>query len=145
MTERDPDPDVEALIEATTPAVRQRDARTLLEIYRRVTGQPAQRRGTIIGFGSYRYRYESGHSGEAAAAGFAPRKAATSIYLLDGIDRHAQALAKLGSHRSGVGCLYLTNLDKIDLAVLERVIADCYAALTSDTWPWRAGRSEAAD
>lgn len=138
MTTSPLDPDVEELIAGSTPAVRQRDARTLLEIMARVTSQPARRWGSIIGFGHYHYRYESGREGDAAAAAFAPRKAAMTVYLNDGISRHEEALARLGPHKHGVGCLYLKNLDDVDLPVLEGIIADSYAALTNATWPTRA-------
>ena len=102
--------EVSNLIAAVRPAKRQRDARTLLELMSRATGEQARRWGSIIGFGNYHYTYESGHEGNTCAAGFAPRKAATSIYLVDGIHQHQEALSRLGPHRTGVGCLYLSDL-----------------------------------
>ena len=132
------DPAVEELIAKTTPAVRQRDARTLLELMTRATGQPAHLWGSIIGFGEYHYKYDSGREGDAPAAAFAPRKAAMSVYLNDGISRHEEALKRLGPHTHGVGCLYLKNLDDIDLRVLEEIVADSYSSLSNDTWPTRA-------
>ncbi|UFU05588.1 DUF1801 domain-containing protein [Ruania halotolerans] len=129
---------VEEYIDHVTPATRQRDARTLLELMQRVTGQQPELHGTIIGFGSYHYRYESGREGDAAAAGFAPRKGATTIYLMDGVEKYADELAALGPHRTGVGCLYLTDLDAIDLTILESIIGRSYALLTSGVYGSRA-------
>lgn len=130
--------DVSALIEQVQPTKRQRDARTMLGVMIRATGLAPYRSGSIIGFGHYRYRYESGREGDAPAAGFAPRKAATVVYLMDGVGSHADDLAVLGQHRTGVGCLYLTDLSRIDLDVLERVIAKSFATLSADTYRLRA-------
>ena len=126
--------DVAALVDAATPAVRRRDAGTLLELMSRVTGETPHRWGTIVGFGSYHYRYASGREGDAPAAGFAPRKAAMSIYLSDGIESHAAELARLGPHTHGVGCLYVKDLAALDLDVLEAIIAASYARLTAGTF-----------
>ena len=87
--------------------------------------------GTIIGFGQYHYRYESGREGDAGAAGFAPRKAATVVYLPDGVGAHAEALARLGPHTTGLVCLYLKNLDDVDLGVLEEIVAASYRNVTA--------------
>ncbi|WP_448006411.1 DUF1801 domain-containing protein [Agromyces bauzanensis] len=119
--------------------VRRRDAATMLEVMTRVTGQPAKMWGSsIVGFGSYHYRYASGREGDAPAAGFSPRKPATTIYLNDGIDAHAELVERLGPHTTGVGCLYLKDLAQIDLAALEEIIAASYRTLTSGTFGQRA-------
>ena len=111
---------VEAFIAAVESPQRQKDARRLIG---RVTGEPPRLKGTIAGFGSYHYRSASGHVGDTCAAGFVPRKAATVVSLVDGVQRHEEALARLGPHRTGVGCLYLAHLGKVDLAVLEQINA----------------------
>ena len=92
----------------------------------------------MVGFGQYHYKYASGREGDAAAAGFAPRKAATTIYLPDGVGRYDQQLRQLGPHTTGVGCLYIKDLEKIDLSVLEAIVAESYRTLTSDTYSLRA-------
>jgi len=130
--------DVATFIAAVEPPQRQGDARIMLDLMARVTGEQPRLLGTIVGFGTYHYRYESGHEGDTCAAGFAPRKAATVVYLVDGIHRHEDALARLGPHRTGVGCLYVTNLGKVDLAVLEEIIAASWSRLTADTFRHRA-------
>jgi len=89
---------VRAFLDRVTPAKRRRDAETLFGLMDRVTGEQPQLRATAVGYGQYHYKYKSGREGDAPAAGFAPRKAATSVYLVDGIGRYEQQLAKLGSH-----------------------------------------------
>jgi hypothetical protein len=129
---------------AVTPAKRRRDAHTMLALMERVTGVEPVLWGTAIGFGSYHYRYESGREGDAAAAAFAPRKAATVVYLMDGVGAHEHDLGGLGPHTTGVGCLYLKDLEQVDLEVLERIVATSWRTLTRGTYTLRArdgGRS----
>ena len=128
----------EAWLDAITPEVRRRDARTLVDLYTRVTGQPPRLHGSIVGFGHYEYRYASGRSGEGAAGAFAPRKPSTVIYLADGNGAHASALGKLGPHTASVGCVYIKDLSKVDLGVLEGIIRSSYATLTSGVFGQRA-------
>jgi len=131
--------EVEEFLAGVTPEVRRRDAQTLLDLMRRATGEePVLQHPGIVAFGQYHYEYASGRSGEAAAAGFAPRRTASVVYLSDGTDAHAEALSRLGPHTTGAGCLYLKNLDAIDLAVLEDVVRRSYATLTSGTFGRRA-------
>ncbi len=130
--------EIEAFIGRVTPAVRQRDARTLLSLMARATGQPPVLVGTAIGYGHYHYRYPSGREGDTFAAGFAPRKAAMSIYFVDGLGRHEQALRHLGPHTHGVGCLYVKDLAAVDLDLLEQMVRSSYETLTAETYTLRA-------
>jgi hypothetical protein len=134
----DPSESVRSYLDGVTPEKRRRDAEKLLELLVRITGEPPQLWGSIIGFGQYHYKYQSGREGDVAAAGFAPRKAATTIYLVDGVGRYEQQLERLGPHTTGVGCLYIKDLDKIDLSVLEAIVAESYRNVTSDTYTLRA-------
>ena len=140
MTSIDPktSPEIEAFLAKVPPAKRLRDAGTLLALYERATGLEAKLHGTIIGYGQYDYRYDSGHSGTSAAAGFSPRKAAMSLYFSDGLASHADALAKLGPHRAAVGCLYLTDLEQNDLDVLEEMVRASFKTLTAGVFGSRA-------
>jgi hypothetical protein len=122
-------------LDGVTPEKRRRDAETLLQLMTRITGESPRRWGSVIGFGQYHYKYASGREGDSAAAGFAPRKAATTIYLADGIGRYDQQLRQFGPHTTGVGCLYIKDLDTIDLSVLEAIIAESYRTLSADTYP----------
>ncbi|WP_187976824.1 DUF1801 domain-containing protein [Mycetocola sp. JXN-3] len=137
-------PDVAERIESVTHAGRRADALSLIEILREVTGlEPTLWKG-IIGFGEYHYRYASGHSGTAPAAGFAPRATASVIYLPDGIDTYAAELAGLGPHKTGVGCLYISHLDRIELPILEDILARSFAAVTAGTFTQRAREGSAS-
>jgi hypothetical protein len=127
----DVDPEVRKLIDSVENPVRRRDAETLLELMTRATGQPARiAYSGLFGFGTYHYQYESGRQGDAPVAGFAPRKPATTICLNDGVAAHADVLEHLGPHTTGVGCLYVKDLEQVDLDALERVVRSSYEALT---------------
>ena len=126
------DAEVRAFIDAVPGATRRRDAETLLELFGRITNEPARMwYSSIIGFGSYHYKYDSGREGDAGAAGFSPRKASMSIYFPDGVGAYADELARLGPHKTGVGCLYLTDLGKVDLDVLEQMVTASFRAVTA--------------
>lgn len=130
------DADVGAFIDQVEPAVRRDDAWTMLELMKRATGQsPVLWGPSIIGFGSYHYRYDSGREGDAAAAGFSPRRASTTVYFPDGFDDYADDLARLGPHTTSVSCLYLKKLDTVDLDVLEGMVRRSYQRVSSSTWP----------
>ena len=130
------DASVEAFIENVENEGRRDDAKVLLEIFGRITGEPPVMWGdSMIGFGSYDYAYDSGHSGSFFRSGFAPRKANMSLYVLgctsapDKKARQQELLDRLGPHKRGVSCLYVTRLNKIDLDVLEELIAFDKAAM----------------
>lgn len=122
---------VEEFLDAVPGKVRRRDARTMADIMQRITGEEPRMWGTIIGFGEYHYRYDSGREGRAGAAGFAPRKGALTVYLPEGVARHRDALSRLGPHTSSLVCLYLKDLSKVDLGVLEGIIADSYRTVSA--------------
>lgn len=96
---------------------------------------------SIVGFGHYHYKYESGREGDGPAASFSARKAATSIYLPDGIGAHTEQLNRLGPHTTGVGCLYIKDLSAVDIAELEEIIRTAYETLTAGTYRHRARES----
>ncbi len=100
--------EVRAYLDGVTSPKRRVDAEELLDLMSRVTGEsPRLQYGSAIGFGQYHYKYRSGREGDAAAAGFAPRKAAMTIYLPDGVGRYGTQLEHLGPHTTGVGCIYI--------------------------------------
>ena len=132
------DEQIAAFIDRVTPAKRARDARRLLEILGEATGETPELRGTIIGFGEYHYRYDSGREGDAPAAAFSPRRQASTIYLLDGVAAHEEALGRLGPHTTGVGCLYIKDLDDVDTDVLAAIVAASYRTLNAGTFGGRA-------
>ena len=114
---------VDAFIEAVPDATRREDAKTLVGMMERLTGESAKMWGpTIIGFGSYHYKYDSGHEGEMCRIGFSPRKAELVLYVLDGNADQSEALGRLGKHRTGKGCLYIKKLADVDMATLEELV-----------------------
>lgn len=117
--------DVDEFIAAVTPAKRQRDAATMVELMREMTGREPEMWGTIVGFGACHYTYPTGTEGDSPIAGFAPRRQATTVYLLS-TAAHADRLAKLGPHETGVGCLYIKDLETVDAAVLRDIVAEDY-------------------
>ncbi|RIJ77527.1 DUF1801 domain-containing protein [Nakamurella silvestris] len=126
------DADVRAFIEAVEHPVRRSDALTLLEVFGEATGQPAVMWGSaIVGYGSYHYRYDSGREGDMAATGFSPRKAQTTVYLVDGFEAYAELLARLGPHTLGKSCLYLKKLADVDLDVLRELVGRSYRSVTA--------------
>jgi hypothetical protein len=121
---------VEEYLASVTPAKRQRDARTLVTMMREISGREPALWGTIIGFGSCHYRYPTGTEGDMPLLSFAPRKASTTVYV-DAVAAHTEDLAKLGPHTSSVSCVYLTDLEKVDLEVLRHILVQSFASVTS--------------
>lgn len=114
---------VTAFIAAVPDARRRAEAKQLLKVFRAATGKrPVMWGPTIVGYGSYHYKYASGHEGSCCLAGFSPRKAAISVYITAGFAEMGPLLKKLGPHKRAVGCLYLKRLDDVDLQVLEQMI-----------------------
>jgi hypothetical protein len=103
---------------------RREDAHRLCALMQEITGEPPAMWGTsIIGFGSYHYRYASGREGDSALAGFSPRSQSLAIYLVGEFeDRHQSVLARLGPHKTGKGCLYLKRLDDVNQDALRELI-----------------------
>ncbi len=127
------DVSVDAFIDSVTNLGRQADARVVLAMMARVTGEPPRMWGpSIIGFGSYHYRYESGHEGDMCRIGFSPRAANTVLYIMPGFATEGERLAALGKHKIGKSCLYVNRLADVDLTVLE--------AMVRDAWEWMNAR-----
>ncbi|RFZ85684.1 DUF1801 domain-containing protein [Mucilaginibacter terrenus] len=104
-------------------AVRQ-DCLDIAEMIQVATGHPAAMWGTtIVGFGTYKYKYASGHEGEMCQVGFSPRKANISLYLHLGCITDNLLLNKLGKYKVGKGCLYIKKLADVDVEVFKNIIA----------------------
>lgn len=113
--------DVAGLIARSSPAMRRRDAETLTALMQEISGREPVTWGTIIGFGSCHYVYPTGTEGDMPLLAFAPRKTATTIYL-ESTDEYAAELADLGPHTTGLGCLYIKDLEQVDLDVLRGIL-----------------------
>lgn len=103
------------------------DSYTLLELMKKVTGEPAVMWGhSIIGFGSYHYKYDSGREGDMLLTGFSPRKQNLSIYIMSGFKRYEELMKSLGKHSTGKSCLYIKRLSDIDMDILTELISSSY-------------------
>lgn len=112
---------VDDFVHALKGEAKRADSFQLIELMKKITKQEPKMWGkSIIGFGSYHYKYESGHEGDAPLVGFSPRAAALTLYLSD-IERE-KFLEKLGKHKASKGCVYIEKLEDVDLAVLEKMI-----------------------
>lgn len=117
------DASVDEFLDAVENDRRRADAKQVLELMRAVTGEePVMWGSSIVGFGEYHYRYESGREGDFFLAGFSPRKANLVLYIMSGFRRHAELMKRLGKHRTGSSCLYINKLDDVDLDVLRELV-----------------------
>jgi hypothetical protein len=120
--------DVTAFIEGVADEAQRADAHRIAEMMARLSGAPAKMWGpSIIGFGSYYYKYDSGREGDTLRIGFSPRKGQTVLYLPGTISAQADLLARLGKHKEGKGCLYIKRLADVDAAVLEEMVVGSLA------------------
>lgn len=121
---KETDHDVVEFIEKIESVKKKEDAYKLLDIFEQTSGFEAKMWGpSIIGFGSYHYKYATGHEGDAPLVGFSPRKAKTSLYFATGDTERDAILERFGKHTSGKGCVYINKVDDIDIAVLQELIA----------------------
>jgi len=121
---------VEAFLDRIEPARKREDAYRLLALFTETTGLPARLWGdSLIGFGSYHYKYKSGHEGDAMLVGFSPRKAKISLYLYADFPEREAMLGRLGKHTTGVGCVYINKLDDIRQEVLRELITRSVASI----------------
>jgi hypothetical protein len=115
--------DVAAFVANVTDPAQRADAEVLIDMMATASGHPPKLWGpSIIGFGSYHYKYDSGREGDSLRIGFSPRKGQTVVYLIDGYEDRADLLARLGKHKVGKSCLYIKKLSDIDRDVLAEMI-----------------------
>ena len=116
---------VEALLDAIPDETRRSDCRTIAKLMEKLTGSKPQLWGaSIVGFGTYHYRYASGREGDWFITGFAPRKNDLTLYILSGFTRFEDLMSRLGRHKTGKSCLYIRRLEDIDMKVLEELIRE---------------------
>ncbi|WP_342527822.1 DUF1801 domain-containing protein [Chryseomicrobium sp. FSL W7-1435] len=117
------DESVIAFIEEIEKPSKKEDAYRLLDIFHEETGlEPILWGPSIIGYGSYHFRYATGHEGDAPLVGFSPRKAALSLYIAPSEEEREKYLSRLGKHKSGKACIYVNKLQDIDESVLREMI-----------------------
>ncbi|HOX82296.1 MAG TPA: DUF1801 domain-containing protein [Chryseolinea sp.] len=114
---------VEAFLDKLANESVRNDCNTLIKVMKKITkSEPKMWGSSIVGFGQYHYKYESGHEGFSCLTGFSPRKPAISIYLM-GMADHPELMEKLGKHKAAKGCLYIKRLEDVDVKILEKLIA----------------------
>jgi hypothetical protein len=120
---RENDSSVIEFIENVDSPKKREDAYRLLDIFTETTGCEAKMWGpSIIGFGSYHYKYASGHEGDAPLVGFSPRKAKISLYFAPGDTKREELLSKFGKHTTGKACVYINKLEDVNVEVLKELI-----------------------
>lgn len=119
---------VDDFIDAVPNPQRREDARTIRAMMERLTGAPAAMWGpSIVGFGSYHYKYDNGHEGTMCRLGFSPRKTELVLYVLTQAGDQDDILARLGRHKTGKSCLYIRKLADVDMVVLEELTRNSLA------------------
>lgn len=114
---------VSEFIASMPDAQRKRECTRILDLMKRATGAEPRMWGEhVVGFGDYHYKYDSGREGDWFIAGFSPRKENLTLYFMTGVEPYQKILAKLGKHKIGKGCLYLKNLEHVDMSALEELI-----------------------
>jgi hypothetical protein len=123
---------VTAFLDTVSDEARRADAKALVKLMQTATGEKPKMWGpSIVGFGSYHYKYETGREGDMPVVGFSPRKAATVLYGLHGSNDAEEMLAKLGKHTTGKGCVYVKKLADVDQKVLKSMIEKSFSAKRS--------------
>ena len=126
---------VKDFIAAVPDDQKRKDSKVLVDMMSKITKEKPKMWGsTIIGFGSYHYKYDSGHEGDMCITGFSPRKAAISVYILMGFNKSPELMKKLGKFKTGKSCLYVKKLTDIDTKVLEELIEESVNYIKNKKW-----------
>jgi len=117
------DASVEEFIKGVEDEAKREDCRTVLKLMSEASGEKAVMWGpSIVGFGTYHYKYASGREGDWMKTGFSPRKQNLTLYIMDGFGKYDELLSALGPHKTGKSCLYIKKLEDIDLMVLKKLV-----------------------
>ena len=119
------DASVAAFLDKVENIKKRLDCYAILNLMKSVTGQEPKMWGeSIVGFGSYHYKYASGHEGDMPLAGFSPRKNNLTIYIMPGFELYEALMAKLGKYKAGKSCLYIKSMNDVDPMVLRELVAE---------------------
>jgi hypothetical protein len=122
------DASVEAFLGGVADEKKRQDSFAILDLMREVTGEePAMWGDSIVGFGSYHYKYASGREGEWFLSGFSPRKRNLTLYIMSGFDEYEPLLARLGKYKTGKSCLYINKLEDVDQETLRDLVRESVA------------------
>jgi len=123
---------VKAFLDGIEDEKRRAECRAVAGMMKVVTGERPRMWGpSIVGYGSYEYRYESGRSGQWFLTGFSPRKTSLALYIMAGLARPAALMKRLGRHKTGKSCLYLQRLEDVDFEVLRELVRESVAFVRS--------------
>ena len=126
---KETDASVDGYIGAIDDESRRKDCKALVKLMTKATRQKPKMWGSsIVGFGSYHYRYDSGREGDSCLVGFSSRKGDISLYIMASFPGHDELLAKLGKHKLAKACLYIRQLSDVDTTVLEQLVAGSFEA-----------------
>lgn len=117
------DHSVEEFLNQVSEEKKRRDSFVILELMKQVTGlEPKMWGDSMVGFGSYHYKYASGREGDYFLVGFSPRKQNLTLYIMAGFEAYEELLKNLGRFKTGKSCLYINRIEDIDLAVLRKLV-----------------------
>lgn len=121
------DKSVTAFLNGIADEKKRQDSFTILELMQQVTGlEPKMWGDSIVGFGTYHYKYASGRQGDSPLTGFSPRKQNLTLYITSGFDQYEALLQDLGKHKTGKACLYINKITDIDLQVLKELVEQSF-------------------
>ncbi len=129
------DADVTAFLNGVQNEAKRNDCFAIVEIMSKITKQPPKMWGpSIVGFGSYHYKYATGREGDMPLVGFSPRKQNITLYIMAGFDRYDELMAKLGKYKTGKSCLYINSLSDVHLPTLKTLIKESATFMKNYKW-----------
>ena len=125
---------VEAFLNGVADEKKRQDCFTILELMKQVTGMEPKMWGTsLVGFGSYHYKYKSGREGDWFLTGFSPRKQNLTLYIMSGFSQYDALLSTLGKFKTGKSCLYIKKIEDIDFQTLRELVKQSVAKLSASS------------
>lgn len=125
------DGSVDDFLNSVKDEQKKADCLVLKSMMENITNTPAAMWGaSIVGFGTYHYKYESGREGDFMKVGFSPRAQNVTVYIISGFERYAKLMEKLGKHKTGKSCLYIKKLADVDMGILEELVKGSYEYMT---------------
>lgn len=122
---------VEEFLNSVSNRKRREDSFTILEMMKQVTKlEPKMWGPSIVGFGTYHYKYASGHEGDMCMIGFSPRKQSLTLYILSNFENYKALMKQLGKYKTGKSCLYINKLEDVDLPTLKKLIQEGFKYMT---------------
>lgn len=129
------DASVNKFLKTVKDPQQQKDSFAILELMKEITKEEPRMWGpSIVGFGSYHYKYASGHEGDMCITGFSPRKQALTLYILPGFEMNADLMKKLGKYKTGKSCLYIKKLEDVDQKILRKIITESVKYMKAKKW-----------